>query len=98
MTCHKSTRDPAESVQAKRNYSLPFLQNHIHLSLSREPTARDSPILVWILQYDIKVSVELNNDLSQLHHGEVLADAVSRSGSELFTISFDKISMYGLSG
>lgn len=97
MTCHKTTRDTAESVQAKRNL-LPLRQNHVHLGLSREPTARNSPILVWILQYDIKVSVELNNNLSQLHHGEVLADAVSRPGSELFTISFDKTSMYGPSG
>lgn len=81
-------------IGPSKEHLLPLLQNHIHIALSREPTARDSPVLVWIGQSDVKVSVELNNDLGQLHHGEILADAISRSSSELSTISADQISSH----
>ena len=70
----------------RRKESVPLCQYHIHLSLSGKPTARHCPILVRLDQIYVEASIELDDDLSKLHHSEILADAISCPGSELCSL------------
>lgn len=61
----------------------PLHKHHIHASLLREPVTQHLPLLLGIGKPEIVHAHERRDELDDLHHGDVAADADAGTGSEL---------------
>ena len=60
-----------------------LVQDSVHSGLSSQPAPGYVPFAGRIDQLNLKIPIQLHNNLGELHHGKILANAISRAGTKL---------------
>lgn len=66
-----------------RTSDSPLSKDHVDPGLLGEPMSKDFPLLVWIGEAEVVRVHQLWNELDDLHHGDIPANADTGPSSEL---------------